>query len=344
MKIVFLLLICLFTGACNKIVGTIDPVETFTAKSYLALSSTYAVDVLESSYFNTGAPVRRPVATWKGLMRFKTLGRKAQNDIEYCLNYRVPKLNKAKLAHFGILKLVRVDLNEKCHSVFDREGSTQIKDIKDLLLFFGLEKKRIGKVQYGPLELILKFKTNKKGRHEKTERIITLPLLNLSKNKVLVEGRLEVETSSYQKKRFSSGIKLRKYPGMIFWPMENGDRFYRSKKTKLTGLGKKTDSFPDGTLVVCHKVNHKCKTVQEYSCDRCRFGWFEVVQGRKCKQGGTKFCGPNLCGAKGWPACFRGYEYVEKKKENYCYDGSKVGFCQEGMDTYCNSDKILVCL
>ena len=59
------------------------------------------------------------------------------------------------------------------------------------------------------------------------------------------------------------------------------------------------------------------------NCSNCPFGDFEVV-GKSCPAGRVKFCGPNKCGEKGWPACVRGSEYEKELELTKCEDGKGV--------------------
>ncbi|MEH0860389.1 hypothetical protein [Halobacteriovorax sp. DPLXC-1] len=97
----------------------------------------------------------------------------------------------------------------------------------------------------------------------------------------------------------------------------------------------------DGQL--CHGVNIECKDVVANICDMCPSGSYEVVD-FNCKQGGSKYCGVNKCGTKNQPACPRGYKVLDTKLPSLCFNGSPAGFCEPGLETFCNDDGILVCL
>ena len=111
------------------------------------------------------------------------------------------------------------------------------------------------------------------------------------------------------------------------------------------GIGKLSDSYPDRSLITCHKIDPTCRTEGEYSCDECRFGFFESVGNKRCLGGGVKFCNPNKCGEKGWPACLRGLQFSTSSKLPVgCQEGSINGYCKKGLNTFCDSDGVLVCL
>ncbi len=107
------------------------------------------------------------------------------------------------------------------------------------------------------------------------------------------------------------------------------------------GRYEKKEMIADGRI--CHGVNASCQNVVTYRCDQCKSGFYEVVD-FNCLQGGSKYCGIDKCGEKNQPACPRGYNILETKLKSLCIDGSPAGFCNPGLKTFCNEDKILICL
>lgn len=108
-------------------------------------------------------------------------------------------------------------------------------------------------------------------------------------------------------------------------------------------IGNFADDYAEKTAVKCHEVTKDCETKLEFECSRCRYGWYEVVA-NNCPGGSTKYCGINRCGQKGQPACLRGHEQVDiKNGQLNCESGSKAGFCQKGLKTFCH-DGMLICL
>jgi len=98
-------------------------------------------------------------------------------------------------------------------------------------------------------------------------------------------------------------------------------------------LGKINDSFALGSAIQCHRVSKDCKDLKENICDRCRYGYYEVVD-YQCPQGGSKYCGVNRCGEKNGPACVRGQQQ---------YEESTQGFCNPELTPVMNADGIWVC-
>jgi hypothetical protein len=94
---------------------------------------------------------------------------------------------------------------------------------------------------------------------------------------------------------------------------------------------------------VCYGVNSECKVVIDNECDKCQSGFYEVVD-FNCPGGGSKFCGAIECGKRNQPACPRGYQILDSKLPSLCFDGSPAGLCEAGLRTFCNEDKILICI
>ena len=101
-------------------------------------------------------------------------------------------------------------------------------------------------------------------------------------------------------------------------------------------------SYDSAAQVFCHKINEKCETVEEYTCDTCPFGWYETT-GSGCRFAGHKLCGTNRCGQKGEPACPRGQYMGLINQQQQCDSGSNWGFCEQGLSASCDSNGVLVC-
>lgn len=113
-------------------------------------------------------------------------------------------------------------------------------------------------------------------------------------------------------------------------------------------IGNFTDNYRDSSAKLCHQVDANCQNVMSYQCNACAFGHYEVVD-HHCAQGGSKFCGVNRCGEQGQPACVRGEVAASRLlKEgeilNWCSQGSPAGFCQQGLETHCDGNGVLICL
>lgn len=120
------------------------------------------------------------------------------------------------------------------------------------------------------------------------------------------------------------------------------------KKGRMTGVKvssvvrpvghKSTTKLTDGVL--CHGVDKSCKTLQEFRCDQCENGWYEIISS-DCPSQYNKICGQDDCGKRGRPACIRGRVATDYKLE-YCINDSPIGFCDKGLRVFCNANQ-LVC-
>ena len=77
-------------------------------------------------------------------------------------------------------------------------------------------------------------------------------------------------------------------------------------------------------------------------CQNCEFGFYPVISS-KCQKNFTKVCAVTACGARGLPACVRGYNYTGKSIEAGCYDNASSAYCQEGLSSHCDERGILIC-
>ena len=100
-----------------------------------------------------------------------------------------------------------------------------------------------------------------------------------------------------------------------------------------TPKGKWEDAWHSKDLVSCQSVNDDCQRSAS-TCDQCRFGFFEVSNG--CVQGGPRYCGVDLCGEKGMPACPRGSLYQNGEVTQMdCRTDQSFVFCQKGLRIRC---------
>ena len=166
------------------------------------------------------------------------------------------------------------------------------------------------KVEYGSSQTVLTFETHKSHRME---------FIHFNMQQDSPWERYDPPVS----KSYRTGLL------MGGWPLE------MEKKGKLE------DNYKNDSAQPCHRVNRNCEDILEYSCDRCRHGFFEVLD-FKCPQGGSKYCGQNRCGELGQPACLRGY-LANQVQGSSCIDDWEAGFCQEGLRQICDTNGILIC-
>ncbi len=119
--------------------------------------------------------------------------------------------------------------------------------------------------------------------------------------------------------------------------------FYKKSDKNYKMMGELQDNYKEKTAIACHKVNKECSTTLDFKCDKCRYGWYEVVN-VSCPQGGDKYCGQENCGEKGSPACARGFSYIKQKFKNVCFNDSPFGFCNQGLSPVCDDNSVLICM
>ena len=188
-----------------------------------------------------------------------------------------------------------------------RSGNDCSNAYSNRLLFSGVKNFQ---VEYKRFKTVLEFETDKEHRME---------LIHFNKQEETLWERYDPPVN----KSYRTGLLIGG------WPLEEEQK------------GNFRDNYKDGSSPLCHRVDRDCQNVLEYSCDQCRFGFFEVAD-FKCPQGGSKYCGRSRCGEPGMPACLRGYRanHVEVSR---CVDGWEAGFCQEGLQRICDENGVLVC-
>jgi hypothetical protein len=320
-----LFLLLLFFFSCQFEKSPKKEIALFESKLFLSLATTYRAKIINFEYINSKEPITRPFFTAQPIVEFEAIGDNGNSKKIFCLIYRVP----SRKGDGGWLKLT----DSACGI---KNGQTQIKlpGVKEL--FLGLSSNFIDSPLKGkkikPFHLELIFQKNS------NQYVIEIPLLNLSKEEIFLKESKKLRPSSVSNIRFSNGIVPSYAQGMIFFPLlgENSNGL----EVKMTG--KTSDNYQDGSSKICHQVNKKCESVVEFSCDQCRYGWFEVVP-TSCALTGDKYCGMDKCGEKGYPACFRGFKYGQNYNFSGCDPENNAGFCQSGLNTICDAKGVLIC-
>ena len=303
--------------------------------SYSELMTTFKVELLNYKNFNSGKYITRPSGTWQPLIVFHFMGNYGSGYLQKCLIYRIPYKKNIK----GALKLIALKKNEKCHEKILLESEETIEGIGNVKAFLlsrrETARRKVNKEIYN-FELEFLDAKNKK-------RVFNLPLYNLTDPNISkFDNQGKRIRKLYRKifKKFDSSSTQNKLGGVIVLPK---GKIHLEFDKKSSFLGSLNDSFLDQTAKRCHKVNNNCETIEKYKCDRCKYGWYEVI-GSKCRKVRDKYCGVNRCGEKGWPACVRGFNFSKSRIESGCYAESDSGFCQKGLVTGCDGDQNLICL
>ncbi len=318
----FFFLIVILIASCKKY----DEVVTFEASSYLKLLASYEVQVIHPEYLISVEPLATPPATWQNLVRLKVLSENGSKDQIYCLNYQMP-FEKMKIE--GELRLE--ETLGACQPGNEKNIQSSLGALKNLRFFLSSEKQllKADQKELSPYVLYLKFE--RRGEEEWLE----FPLLNLEKTRLIL-GEGKPKGHEVTKERYASSLIDRYIPGTMILPYGKNPRLLAPSE----GIGEMKDSYGEGKPIRCHDIKVDCTEVTSFTCDECRYGWYEVA-GSKCKGGYVKFCGVRRCGGKNEVACLRGTHF--NQLSNVCFDGSNAAFCQEGFHTYCDENGILIC-
>jgi len=310
-KFLMVFIFTFFIDATNSYASRGD----YHTKLYRDFLFAQDVQILRENVINTDHIIDRPKLVWIPLFRNYTYGRLKAT----CVYYLVPKLD-GNFVRKGMLKLVQIEGNEDCEHKFVRTADFTLKEITGLTVFANKTSgvKKYGTVNVPPFSIRLLIERNQ------IKKKIDFPLYNYR------------DLYSKKIKRFDTANEDSFEEGVVLLDPIVKPVF------KKRYIGSKKDNYPDGNLKICHDVDESCQEKTPFICSRCRHGWFEVVSGN-CPSGGPKYCGPNLCGKKGWPACPRGFLYNQSKESN-CFDGSNSGYCEKGLKTFCDENRILICL
>ena len=219
-----------------------------------------------------------------------------------CLYYHIPTKENSGRVFFQYQK---DQIGQKCH--WDSTG-------REFLVREGLANLRASFVETKNQVRLIYSKSQKEHRE-------TWDLFN------------GVSSSAKKWERYSNGAPERAIPGVYFVPEKgHGDG--------PSLLGKKNDRYKNGDAVLCHQFGPDCKEVFAFQCQRCRYGYFEVLT-NICPGKTQKYCGRNRCGEFGEPACLRGFRHTNPT--SLCTEKTPHAFCQIGLNVACNSKGELIC-
>jgi hypothetical protein len=294
-----------------------NPLDLFYAKSYLHLSSTYRLKILTPQVVNSGKVFKRPGTTLWPILKLSALDSQGIGLVHYCLIYKSPTKQD------GLL-ILKPKLQKSCSEQVSFEKSMRIDSVFDLKVY--LNKTHEKKKDIPPHHLVLVFKRKKRDHR------LSYPLFNLSSRRVKGPDSRRLKTMLINE---GEDIVDRTYlPGVVF--------FGEEKPSSEKKMNWPKNDFFKGVIYPCHRINEQCETVGENTCDECPFGQYETVP-TKCPLSGDKFCGLEVCGKKGFPACYRGYEYARSVIKFGCYDKNPAGFCEEDLQVICGPNGLLLC-
>lgn len=320
--ILFLMMTSLF--ACKKY----DEEVEFEAKLFVELLSTYQVQIPHAEYYYSVEPLQSPPATWQTLVRFKKMSETGARDEILCLSYQMPY---EKMKILGELRLEEANAQGLCQPGTEKKLKAKLSDIKKLSFFLSDKIQLLKNDQKELKAYTLYLKLERLSE----ENWFELPLINLEKGQILI-GESTFKGHQFSKERYAQPLIERQIPGSLILPYGKSPRLLAPSE----GIGEFNDSYAEKKIVRCHDMKPDCTELKAYSCDECRYGWYEV-SGSRCFGGYIKFCGVRRCGGKNEVACPRGTHFSQLS--NLCFEGSNAAFCEEGLHTYCDENGILIC-
>ncbi len=314
-----------------------DQASTFFNMNYSDWISSTEIVRANNLYINNTESIADPANTWQLLLQIRRLVDSSFAEIDQCVFYKIPDIHGG----LGVLKVVNRAKNRKCGESIYSDSSNKIDGVKSLKVFLVHEKKKTIAAEPFILTIDMTYLQKNKETGKIASKVMKFPLYNLTAHRFPTAYGKILQKESVAK-IYNSSVPQSLISGVQVLPLakERGKKVYKFSRS-INGLF--TDRYSDRTAKRCHHVDKNCNTLEKYSCDRCRWGWFETV-GSECSMGGTKFCGVDRCGEKGEPACLRGNYLGSVNKHIQCKDKSLYGHCQEGLQARCDGDGVLVCL
>lgn len=316
---IFLVTFLLLFSSCNKESKT-EYFEAWLVNNWLGVKK---VESLLPDAFFPERSIVKPQMTWKPILKVDSYKE------SWCLFYRIPhkRLNKGR----GIIRVIKKRLGEDCSRTLDKVPEIEIDGITHLKIYFTSrsEKNIKLKTEYKPFRLYISF-----NRLEDKDLALSLPLVNVEAKDLINKNKLHRKLNKY--KRYDEPWKETLYPGLKIY----SGNFNPKRPVAIDG--DLPLNYSQNFFKYCYQVDKECKVVKEFNCGECERGWYSIVD-HACPGGGSKLCGPSLCGGKNQPACPRGESYSSLENDSLCYRGSVAGICQKGLETYCDENKILVC-
>lgn len=315
MKYLFVLILFF---SCQEREKKLDYLESYIYKNWASVSY---IEVGYPERFSPGKSIIDPQMTWKNLLHLKN------SDSTHCLFYRIPhrRLNKGR----GILKIVKMKINENCDRALSKKSELKINSITHLKLYFTtkFEQNLITKNKFKPFHLYISA-VGKNGKDWSLE----IPFYNVTSKSFLNPNKLSKKIKKF--KRYDEPWKETLKSGVSVF---NEDFLFEKNEIQT-----QTYNYNENKVKFCYRINPNCEVIQNFECQKCTGGWYSIVD-YNCAGGGSKLCGIAECGGANSPACPRGNTFEEITDNNFCFRGSKAGICNEGLETYCDGNNVLVC-
>lgn len=299
--------------------------QLFESQIYIKFLNTNQITILAKDHINSDRVIDKPYLTWIPLIMLHGF----ENGIETttCIYYKVPyftndKNNEGILRVESSSKLKRCDPNFNNNELKDGFEILDLKWIRELKVYYVENVLRTDNRKKVLTPFTLYFKIQILDANEKFQWL-EFPLMGVTKS------------IPYKTKDFSDSFVEKYLPAInIKWTFDT------IQKRSLEKQENKGLVLSDGEP--CYQVDDSCAVVIPYKCHLCANGQYEVA-GYRCPNGGNRYCGKDLCGQKGMPACLRGYRVKDQVQIDYCFDGSDAGFCSTNLKVSCGSNHYLIC-
>jgi hypothetical protein len=323
------LTVAFWAGAKEKRVE-VDSGKLFHSQLYLDLFYTYKLYTTKIAAINSGKIIRGPVLSWQLLAEFTSLSSQLGSEV-LCLFYKIPIIERQK---GGVLRLVNADKKGRCQGRFLEAPRAELTEIKSVKMDLPLPSRRRANGKGDAYNFTLHVKMLYEIAGRKQGKSYLFPLMNLDLNNIQhQEGtkRVRKMPAVLGLRRYHSLEISRVVPGVMILP-DQADRLLARAKINM---------IPSGEI--CQQVNDQCEVVGDVTCDRCKTPSFPVISS-KCQKIFSRVCGPIRCGSRGAPACIRGFNYLHQPIDSGCFKGSPAGLCEDGLHTFCDESRVLVCL
>ncbi|MBF0360572.1 MAG: hypothetical protein HQK49_06150 [Oligoflexia bacterium] len=361
-RLLFYFCFCLISLSCYSsseiILDSDNEINDFINTNYPLWSSSYHVDLhlqhnnnIDNNSNNNNFTLFGAPGSWNTLARLHILLQKDKNTqlqtyTRYsCLLFKLPhnkiyssnyKITTASIKYLGELKVINNLSNLKsCDDLFfvkknanNNNDNNNIKIIHYIhRLYFNFDGSNNLLKLWGQ---VYNFK-----KTQLTNFSFEIPLYNMK--------------YPNESKKFSSNISKKIIDGVTIFPIiyTNSDRATDRAEDEITIdvvrniTDRSNNSYSNGDLIKCYDVNNRGEIITPHSCDKCKYGHFEVIkkEHQRFPESKTKlrYCGISKCGEPKEPACPRGRVVFFRGISN------SLGICNYGLYPKYDKNDVLIC-
>ena len=250
--------------------------------------------------------ITRPVGTWVRLI--ETEGG--------CIDYKIP-------SKLSVGELVISSKVLKCQDMPVSIKKSYLKNISNLKIKLTNDTIRGKKIRNENFGFSISYK------HFKKDISFKIRTFNINRN------------NYFEKKKF------KKYDSHSTHRWKDGLRVLNSSRLKTRSTpwpAPSKDDIINNKINFCYRVDNQCNVILKNHCNECLNGWVDVVDFNCLNSGGSRACAPLVCGTRGMPACPRGSFWKGLEMTDLCFSDSDAGYCEKGLKTICDENKILTCI